>query len=213
MGQSGDIARAMSQVRTKTLQGVRLPPAREARQHRTLDERILVRFPALGPRLVAAWMRLPRPSRLRRAMLVRLVRQGYAAVNRRDFDLTVTSYDPGYEYHPDVGVADADPVYYGHDGFHKFWRQLLEAFDDVRLDPKEILDLGDQVLVTTQMSGHGTGSGVSLTPKAPEPAGYCAELLRLAISRPVFAARPHFGEHPRRLGLRACTSSAIFCRP
>ena len=52
--------------------------------------------------------------------------------------------------------------YYGHDGFHKFWRQLLEAFDDVRLDPKEILDLGDRVLVTTQMSGHGTGSGVSV---------------------------------------------------
>ena len=157
-----DTARTMSQLKAKTVRGVRLPPAREARQHRTLDERILVRFPALGPRLVAAWMRLPRPSRLRRAMLVRLVRQGYAAVNRRDFDLTVTSYDPGYEYHPDVGVADADPVYYGHDGFHKFWRQLLEAFDDVRLDPKEILDLGDQVLVTTQMSGHGTGSGVSI---------------------------------------------------
>src|SRR5439155_22581834 len=123
----------------------------------------LVRFPALAPRFVAAWMRLPRPSRLRRAMLVRLVRQGYAAANRRDFDLTIRSYDPGYEYHPEqVALPDTDPVYYGHDGFHKFWRQLLEAFDDVRLDPKEVLDLGDRMLVTTQMSGHGTGSGVSI---------------------------------------------------
>jgi ketosteroid isomerase-like protein len=109
-------------------------------------------------------MRLPRHSRLRRAMLVRLVRQGYAAVNRRDFDLTVRLYDPGcYEYHPEqVALPDSDPVYYGHDGFHKFWRQLLEAFDDVRLDPKEMLDLGDRVLVTTKMSAHGTGSGVSI---------------------------------------------------
>jgi len=59
----------MSQLKAKTVRGVRLPPAREARQHRTLDERILVRFPGLVPRLVGAWMLLPHPSRLRRAML------------------------------------------------------------------------------------------------------------------------------------------------
>jgi ketosteroid isomerase-like protein len=154
----------MSQEKAKTVRGVRLPPAREARQHRTLEERILVRFPALVPRFVAAWMRLPRHSRLRRAILVRLARQGYAAANRRDFDVTLRSYDPGcYEYYPgQVALPDSDPVYYGHDGFHKFWRQLLEAFADVRLDPEEILDLGDRVLVTTHMSGHGTGSGVSV---------------------------------------------------
>ena len=152
----------MSQENAKSVRGVRIPLAPETSQHRPLDDRILARCPALVPRLLAAWARLPRHSRLRRAMLVRLVRQGYAAANRRDFDVTIRGYDPGYEYHPDVGIPDADAVYYGHDGFHKFWRQLLEAFDDVRLDPKEILDLGDRVLVTTQMSGHGTGSGVSI---------------------------------------------------
>jgi ketosteroid isomerase-like protein len=152
----------MSQDNVERLRGVRIPLAPETSQHRTLDARILARFPALVPPVLAAWARLPRHSRLRQAMLVRLVRQGYATANRRDFEVTVRAYDPGYEYHPDVGIPDADAVYHGHDGFHKFWRQLLEAFDDVRLDPKEILDLGDRVLVTTQMSGHGTGSGVSI---------------------------------------------------
>ena len=153
----------MSQENVEIVRGVRIPLAPEAKQHRTLDDRILARFPALVPRLLAAWSRLPRHSRLRRAMLVRIVRQGYATANRRDFDVTIRAYDPRYEYHPEqVALPDSDPVYYGHDGFHKFWRQLLEAFDDVRLDPKEILDLGDRVLMTTQMSGHGTGSGVSI---------------------------------------------------
>ncbi len=152
----------MSQEKAKTVRGVRIPLAPEAKQHRTLDDRILARFPTLVPGLLAAWSRLPRHSRLRRAMLVRAVRLGYASANRRDFDTTVRGYDPGYEYYPRVNLPDSDPVYYGHDGFHKFWRQLLEAFDDVRLDPKEILDLGDRVLITTQMSGHGTGSGVSI---------------------------------------------------
>jgi ketosteroid isomerase-like protein len=153
----------MSREKAEAVRGVRIPLAPEAKQHRTLDARILARFPALIPHLLAAWSRLPRHSRLRRAMLVRLVRQGYATANRREFDVTVSAYDPGYEYHPgQVALPDTDPVYYGHDGFHKFWRQLLEAFDDVRLNPKEILDLGDRVLVTIQMSGHGTGSGVSI---------------------------------------------------
>jgi ketosteroid isomerase-like protein len=152
-----------SQENAKSVRGVRIPLGPEANQHRTLDARILARFPALVPRALAAWARLPRHSRLRRAMLVRLVRQGYATANRRDFDVTVSAHDAGYEYHPgQVALPDTDSVYYGHDGFHKFWRQLLEAFDDVRLDPKEILDLGDRVLVATQMSGHGTGSGVSV---------------------------------------------------
>jgi ketosteroid isomerase-like protein len=146
----------------ETVRGVRIPLAPEAKQQRTLDDRILARLPAIVPRLLAAWSRLPRHSRLRRAILVRAVQQGYAAANRRDFDVTIRGYDPGYEYHPDVGIPDADAVYYGHDGFHKFWRQLLEAFGDVRLDPKEMLDLGDRVLVTTKMSAHGTGSGVSI---------------------------------------------------
>jgi ketosteroid isomerase-like protein len=153
----------MSQLKAKTVGGVRIPLPPETSQHQTLDGRILARFPALFPRLLAAWARLPRHSRLRRAMLVRLVRQGYAAANRRDFDVTIRGYDPDcYEYSPIVALPDSDPVYYGHDGFHKFWRQLLEAFDDVRLDPKEMLDLGDRVLVTTKMSAHGTGSGVSI---------------------------------------------------
>jgi hypothetical protein len=153
----------MSKENVETVRGVRIPLAPEAKQQRTLDDRILARFPALVPRLLAAWSRLPRHSRLRRAMLVRLVRQGYATANRRDFDVTIRGYDPGYEYHPEqVALPDTDPIYYGHDGFHKFWRQVLESFGDVRLDPEEILDLGDRLLVTTRMSGHGTGSGVSI---------------------------------------------------
>ena len=159
---------ALSQLKTKTLQGVRLPPAREVRRHRTLDERIVVRFPALAPLLRTAWMRLPRHSRLRRAMLVRGARQGYASVNRRDFDLTVTFYDPNYEYHlrgEHVAFPDWELGHAGHDGFRKFWRDALEAFDDIQFDPEEILDLGDRQLITVQISGHGTGSGVPMNQK------------------------------------------------
>jgi ketosteroid isomerase-like protein len=112
--------------------------------------------------------RLPRHSRLRRAMLVRRARLAYTAVNRRDFDLSLTLYDPNYEYHlwgEHVAFPDWDLGYAGRDGFREFWRQALEAFHDIRFDPEEILDLGDRRLITVQLSGHGTGSGAPMNQK------------------------------------------------
>jgi SnoaL-like domain len=127
-----------------------------------VDERIVVRFPALARLYAAWWARLPQHSRLRRVLLLRRFRQGYAAANRRDFDLLLTGLDPGIEYHPsEAWLIDFDPLYHGHDGYLEVWRGLLGSFEDARLDPEELLDLGDRFLVTTQMSGHGVGSGVS----------------------------------------------------
>ena len=80
----------MSQQMAEAVQGVRIPLAPETRGHRTLAERLVVRFPALAHWLAATWARLPRNSRLRRLMLTRFVRQGYAAANRRDFDFMLT---------------------------------------------------------------------------------------------------------------------------
>jgi ketosteroid isomerase-like protein len=155
----------MSQENTVAVRGVRIPLAGAAtRRHRTLDERIAVRFPALNRWLSAAWAELPRNSRLRRALLVRGVRQGFAAGNRRDFDFLLTRFDPGIEYHfPEPWQVDFDPLYHGHDGYREAWRVILEAFEDARLDPMELLDLGGRFLVTVEMSGHGAGSGVSIS--------------------------------------------------
>jgi ketosteroid isomerase-like protein len=153
----------MSQETIEAVRGVRIPLAGvETRPHRSLDERILVRFPALARRLGAAWSRLPQHSRLRRVMLVRFLRQGNAAANRRDFDVALRTFDPGIEWSPAQIFPDPDPTYYGHDGYREVWRLLLDAFEDLRLDPKEVLDLGDHLLITTEISGHGTGSGVSI---------------------------------------------------
>jgi hypothetical protein len=58
---------------------------------------------------------------------------------------------------------DFDASYHGHDGYREAWRVILEAFGDIRLDPQELLDLGDRWLVTITWSGHGAGSGVSIS--------------------------------------------------
>ncbi len=153
----------------ETMQGARIalgPLPGGASQHRTLDERLRVRFPAFFRAFNEAVLRLPPRSRLRRAALARAMIRAYAAANRRDFELIFTGNDPAaYEYRPsaDLLPPDFDTVYQGHHGYLDFWRRWLDAFPDIRWDPEEVVDLGDKALVTTRQSGHGLGSGLAVS--------------------------------------------------
>jgi hypothetical protein len=155
-----------------SIQGARtapiaLPPLSErASRRRSLDERLFVRFPAAYRMFAHAVMRVPPRFRFRQSILSRGMSRAYAAANRRDFELILTANDPArYEYHPsaDFLPPDMDAVYYGHEGYRRFWRNWLDAFEDIRWEPEELLDLGERALVTAQQSGHGSGSGVAVS--------------------------------------------------
>ena len=151
-------------------QGYRIPltGADVNRQRRTLDERILVRFPALARGISHLVWRLPKRSRVRRALVVRSVASGYCAGNRRDFDVLLLGVDPEIDYRAvsggPGGVAAPDLVghHHGHAGYRNVWRALLEGFDDLTLEPQELLDLGDRLIGVIRMRGHGSGSGVPI---------------------------------------------------
>jgi len=97
-------------------------------------------------------------------MLTRFVGRAYAAINRRDFDVLVMGLNPGIEYHPSGKLAppDFEPVFYGHDGYLEPWRGWLETFEDIWIEPEELLDLGDKLLMRIRSSGHGSSSGVPI---------------------------------------------------
>ena len=157
----------MSQENPKALRGVRYRfslASQETGHHRTLDERLFVRIPTVYRLLVEALMRLPLQSRLRRLVFRRLAERSMAAVNRRDFDVFLLGFDPEIEYHPagDQLPPGMDAVAHGHDGYREVWRQMIDAFEDFHVEPEEVLDLGDQLLATTQYKGHGSGSGVPI---------------------------------------------------
>ncbi len=158
----------MSQENPKVLRGVRYPislPSERASRRRTLDERLFLRFPILFRLFGDVWMRLPPRSRLRRLLLTRLIRRGYAAGKRRDFEVMCAGLDPSVEYHArgDNWAPDLNADLHGHDGYLQVWRYWLDAFEDIRFEPEELLDLGDRLLVTAQLRGRGSGSGVDMS--------------------------------------------------
>jgi hypothetical protein len=156
----------MAQEKGQVVRGGRIavPPLTDKmRRQRTLDQRLIVRFPALYRRLAGALTRLSPRSRLRRSMLARTVALVYAAANRRDFEVVFAGMDlEVYEYRPnrDLMPPDLDAAFYGRDGYLRLWRYWLDAFGDIRWEPEEILDFGEKFLVKTQQRGRGSGSGV-----------------------------------------------------
>jgi hypothetical protein len=158
----------MSQAALETARGVRTPVAVRGETRRPLDERVLLRFPALVPVLASAWTRLSPRSRLRRAWTSRIVRQGSEAANRRDFKSLFLFFDPELEFHPAPSLAggfvppDQTGVVKGRDGYFRMWQGPLEAWDDIRLEPDEVVDYGDWLLIAGRIKGHGSHSGIAL---------------------------------------------------
>jgi uncharacterized protein len=113
--------------------------------------------------------RLRPSSPLRRAFVERRVRQVYEAFNRQDIEVfLVLGSHPDVEFYTardQAGVpfgADLDDVYYGHDGVAAFLRKWLGAWEDYRIEPEEVIDCGDKLIVLLRHRGRGKGSGLEI---------------------------------------------------
>lgn len=156
----------MSEENVEVIRGVRTPVAvQTGARRRTVDERILLRFPALYRLLTFAWSRLPPRFRLRRTLTARIVRQGCEAANRRDFELLFLAFDPEIELHFDESPGGFLPpdllgVHRGHAGYRRVWDAMIETMEDLTIEHAEVIDFGAQLLALGRGTGHGTTSGV-----------------------------------------------------
>jgi ketosteroid isomerase-like protein len=134
---------------------------------RTLDERLAVRFPRSLRTVAGFVLRLPRKSRVRRYLFARRVCQGYQAVNRGDLDVLLAAYrdDATITLDPSAGLLPPDLVgeHRGHAGFRTLWEGWRSAWDDLRLEPQDLYDLGNGMIVRVKMTGRGRDSGVEAT--------------------------------------------------
>jgi ketosteroid isomerase-like protein len=161
----------MSQESVEVASCVRFPVSRssqKASRHRSLDERIFVRFPALYRALAGRLFQLPPRSRLRRLILDRVARRAVAAANRRDFEVLLYGLHPAIEFElPDSPVGgyvppDLTGIHRGHAGYRHMWEGMLEAWPDLTLEPEEIIDFGNRLVAAGRITGHGRHSGIEL---------------------------------------------------
>jgi ketosteroid isomerase-like protein len=98
-------------------------------------------------------------------LLARSVPRTCAAINRRDFAAFLVGIHPRIEFRGprDMLGPDQTETALGHDGVLEFLEAWFDAIGDLRYEPEEVLDFGDKFLVTIQMNGHGSGSGVAVS--------------------------------------------------
>jgi ketosteroid isomerase-like protein len=96
---------------------------------------------------------------------VETIRRMYEAWLAGDTEAVYETFDPDIRVNPDpeaswVGV---DEVYRGHEGLARYMRSVYEAFEDYRPEVEEILDLGDERVLTLAIEhGRGRGSGAEV---------------------------------------------------
>jgi uncharacterized protein len=92
---------------------------------------------------------------------VEIVRHLYEALNRGDLEGAIEMIDPGVRY--DLSERVFNPaVYEGHDGIRRFSEEIDEVWDEFRVDPLDLIDAGDKVVVSHLVRARGKGSGVEV---------------------------------------------------
>jgi len=140
---------------------VRQPIALRQTSRRRLDERLVVRFPGIAYALTRALTRLSPTSRVRQATVRYVARRVLEAANRHDWEAAFAILPPGYETHSPqefVGLG-FKPVYRGPDERLQMQLRWMDELGDFQQETKEVIDLGDRILVLGWMRGTGLGSG------------------------------------------------------
>jgi ketosteroid isomerase-like protein len=92
---------------------------------------------------------------------VDIVRRGFAALNSGDVDAVIAQMDPSVVWFPTPDFLDVGP-FRGHDGVRDLINLIVGAFDEYVLEPEELIDGGDTVVVPVHQTGRGKGSGLAV---------------------------------------------------
>ena len=128
---------------------------------RTIQDRLALRLPRIT-NLIKTWVsRLPPESRLRQTLISRAIRENAQALNRGDYEVFLTAYDPEIEINV-IGDVTSGGHYRGREGLREFLLNRDEVWEGYRLEPETVIDLGDRYVLLQRHSGRGSGSGIEV---------------------------------------------------
>ena len=91
-----------------------------------------------------------------------VVREMYDAFNKAEADVALKLLHPEPELHQNPDVVDAE-AYIGMEPFVRGMALFMEDWDDPRLEPQDVEEVGDCVLMRVRVSGRGRSSGLEMT--------------------------------------------------
>src|SRR5215204_3769878 len=119
---------------------------------------------------------------------VEVVRRAIEAYGQEGLDGVLRYYDPEIEWTSTGGYIERG-TYRGHDGLRRYLGTMEEEFEDLRIEPVELIDAGEQVVSSVRFTGQGKASGA--------PVEMTFDLGRRAAGRPDLP-RPQLPRHAPR---------------
>ncbi len=92
---------------------------------------------------------------------VELMRRMFEAFNARDVEAFIASCDPSIEFHPLFAAVSG--AVHGHDDLPRYFRDLADAWNELRGEPEAYFDLGERTLTFVLFHGSGRHSGAEVT--------------------------------------------------
>jgi uncharacterized protein len=96
---------------------------------------------------------------------IEIVRRGYELYAAGDLEGAAALFSADAELADAGGLGVADTAVgtrSGPEGFLRATEEVLEAFEDYRVETEEFIDAGEAVVVPVRISGRGKASGVKL---------------------------------------------------
>jgi ketosteroid isomerase-like protein len=87
------------------------------------------------------------------------LREGYAWINRKDFDAALALVHPDFVWENDPAGPLGATVYYGRAAVKGFWEDFLGSFDDFHQEPFQFREAADgKILVRARLSTYLGGT-------------------------------------------------------
>jgi ketosteroid isomerase-like protein len=92
---------------------------------------------------------------------VEIVRRVIRAFNRRDLDTVIADWDPDIEWHQITAFPER-AVFRGPVEVREklFEAQLFDQLEEFRVEPDELVEVGDHIILIGHIDGRGRASGL-----------------------------------------------------
>jgi ketosteroid isomerase-like protein len=86
---------------------------------------------------------------------IEIVRRLLERWSNGDLEGFIEGVDPELEWRTSGIYPDVDPVYHGHDGFRKFWRDFHETWETLSMELRDTAVAGDQIAFSFHFDATG----------------------------------------------------------
>ena len=93
---------------------------------------------------------------------VEIVRRLFDDFNRRDFDAALEKVAADVDWGEPPDLPDSVGAYQGHEGMVKGFATFMGAWEELRVDPEEVVERGERVVVMTRWVGRSKGTGIEV---------------------------------------------------